>query len=206
MHLSDDPRDPASLFSLMRRAVGRLRLPFRVVDSAQLTSAAATGDGVIVVKRGLRCRRRDAQRIVLHEVEGHALPRYRARCEPCGLFRVGCRGGADDEEGRALLLERRAGLLGGRRRVELARRHLAALAVRRGASFVETVDLLREHGAPLPDAVLVSARCHRAGGLAREIVYLPALARVGAAFESDPGLEGWVAREPPHALALPRAA
>ena len=193
-HLSDDERDPLSLISAMRRAIGKRRLPFLVTVSAGLASAAATGDGVIAVRAGLRLRAADAQRVALHEVDGHALPRHRAQGEALGLFRVGTAGGGADEEGRALLLERRSGLMDGHRRAELGRRHLAALAVRAGASFAEMVDRLRELGAGLGDALQIAARCHRGGGLAREIVYLTALQRVQSAFAADPQLEPWLER------------
>ncbi len=190
---SDDPRDPASLLSAMRSAVGEHRLPFRVV-ARPLMSAAATGDGVIVVRSGGHYRADEVRRIVVHEVEGHALPRARARAEAIRLFALGTAGGTDDEEGRALLLEERAGCFGDRRRAELGRRHLAALALRAGADWVETVRLLLDLGAPVASALAVASRVHRGGGLAREVVYLPALARIRHALEIDPSLERWLER------------
>ena len=178
----------------MRRAVGRLRLPFRVLTTADLASLAATGDGVILVRGGIACRRADIARVVAHELYGHALPRHRARAEAVGLFRAGTAGGSDDEEGRALLIEWRGGFLDHRRRVELGWRHLAGLSVRDGADFVQTVDLLLDAGAPVDEAVGVAARAHRGGGLAREVVYLPALARVASALQEQPVLEQWLKR------------
>lgn len=191
---SDDAGDPESLLSAMRRAVGRLRLPFRVVVHPDLCAAAATGDGVIVIRGGLFHSAAAVERIVRHEIEGHALPRARASREDSGIFAVGTAGGSDDEEGRALLLEERAGCLGPERRAELARRHLAAVALRRGADFVEIVRLLLDLGAELEQALRVSVRVCRGGGLAREIVYLPALCRVRRAFARDPSTERWLER------------
>lgn len=191
---SDDEHRPESLISAMRRAVGEHRLPFRVVVHDDLLSAAATGDGIIVVRGGARYRRFDVERIVRHEIEGHALPRTRARSESSALFSVGTAGGSDDEEGRALLLEERSGCLGAERRAELGRRHLAAIAVRRAADFVETVRLLLGLGADVEQAVLIANRVHRGGGLAREIVYLTALARVGRLLVADPEAERWLER------------
>lgn len=188
---SDDERDPQSLFSAMRRAVGERRLPFRVVLSADLPSAAATGDGVILVRSKIFVRPLDVQRIVVHEVEGHALPRHRARSKQ-GLYRVGSAQGSDDEEGRALVLEKRAGCLDATRRAELARRHLAALAVRDGADWIGCVDLLLDSGASLRSALDLASRVERGGGLGREIVYLTALSRVEQALDLDPELETWM--------------
>ncbi len=191
---SDDDRDPASLFSAMRRAVGERRLPFRVLLSEDLPSAAATGDGVILVKAGARYRALDVQRIVLHEIEGHALPRLRARHERLGLYRIGSAGGSDDEEGRALLLERRGGYMDQERSAELGWRHLAALSLRRGADYVETARLLLERHAPLEEALRITSRVYRGGGLGRELVYLTALSRVERALSRDSALESFMER------------
>lgn len=191
---SDDERDPDSLISALRRAVGLERLPFRVVASAELPCAAATGDGILLVRMGILLRPQDVRRIVLHEIEAHALPRTRARGERLGLYRIGTARGSDDEEGRALLLEERAGLLDAHRRAELGRRHLAALSVRQGADWVETVELLLELGTELAPALDLASRAHRGGGLGREVVYLTAFLRVRRAVSRDPGVESWMRR------------
>ena len=193
-HPSDDDRDPLSLFSVMQRAVGEARLPFRVLVRPGLLSAAATGDGVILVRGAARYRAGEARRIVAHEIQGHALPRARAQVDALGLFSLGTARGSDDEEGRAVLIEQRIGALGRTRKAELGRRHLAGLAVRQGASFIDVVRMLRQHGAEPEDAVLIALRVHRGGGLARELVYLTAFSRVRCAFEADPDAERWLER------------
>lgn len=183
---SDDERAPGSLVSRMRQEVGARRLPFRVVvmDIAPL---AATGDGAIQVAARRRMTREDVERTVLHEVEGHAAPAARALGMPLGIFGVGTAGGSDDQEGRALAIERAAGFLQGARRRELALRHLGARCVERGADFVDTARVLLEAGAPtVRDALRITARVHRGGGLGREAVYLPALIRVEAALRDEP--------------------
>jgi hypothetical protein len=205
----------------MRRAVGERRLPFRVLVRPALLAAAATGDSVILVRGGASYCEREVRRIVEHEVVGHAMPRAQAQCEELGLFALGTAGGSDDEEGRALLAELRAGCLGEHRKAELGCRHLAALAVREGADWVQTVRLLRSCGAGLERALTVAARVHRGGGLAREVVYLNALSRVVRAFDADPSIETWLERgriavgavpllealgDPPELIRAPRAA
>lgn len=192
--VSDDPADPRSLVNQIGALAGALRLPIRLSGSPDMACAAATGDGLIVVRTGVSHTVDAARRIALHEIYAHALPRARAKAESIGLFAVGTAGSADDEEGRALLIEERHGLLDDARRRELAVRHIAARAVRRAADFVETVRHLRERGVPAREGVFVAARAYRGGGLARELVYLPALFRVRAAFTSDPGLEAWCER------------
>lgn len=186
---SDDEGSPRSLVSRMRAEIGRRKLPLRVVVRENLASLAATGDAHVQVIAGCPLSTRDVERTVMHEIEGHAEPRARAAAMSLGIFALGTARGADDQEGRALWLERRAGFLDHGRRREIAWRHVAARSVEARADFVTTVRLLASRGAPLGIAVRISARVHRGGGLAREAVYLPALLRVSAAMERDPDLD-----------------
>ena len=193
-HISDDERDPNSLVACMRRAVGERRLAVRVIVSAELPTLAATAPGIVFVRARQAHGETEARRIVVHEIEGHVLPRARAAAEELGLFVLGTAGGSDDQEGRALLLEERSGTLDARRRAALGRRHAAARALRQGADWVETVRLLIELGSAPAEAVDLASRIHRGGGLGREIVYLPALCRVQAAAEQEPWLLSWLER------------
>ena len=186
LHRSDDRADPESLICALERATEGL--PVRVQIRNQ-TAAASVGDGFVGVRAGLWHSQAAVTRIVLHEIEGHVRPRVLAQREALGLFRVGSAKSSDDEEGRALLLERGAGVLEGARRRELARRHLAARAVRAGAPFQEIVKQLLALGQDITSAVEAACRALRGGGLAREYVYLVSLARVTRAFEAEPELE-----------------
>lgn len=187
---TSDASDPRSLISAMMAEIGRRRLPIRVVVQPGLASLAATGDGVVLVVEGRRIGSEDVQRTVLHEIDGHVMPRVRAAAQAVGIFSVGTARGVDDQEGRALLLERAMGFLGPRRRRELALRHLAAKAALAGADFVQVVRELRDGWAcPLREALRIAARVQRGaarsgGGIAREIVYLPGLVRVERAMAS----------------------
>lgn len=191
---SDDAEDPESLLSMLRAEIGRRKLPLRVVVQPGLASLAAMADDAVVIAEGCEMRPSDAARTVLHEIEAHALPRLRANEERFGLFAFGTAGGLDDQEGRALVLERQAGFFRPSRLRELAFRHLAAAATLSGASFVEVVRMLREKSAPLPSAVRIAARVQRGGGLSREIVYLPAFVRVGRALRDAPVVEAMMSR------------
>lgn len=182
---SDDERAPGSLISRMRAEIGRRRLPLRVVARENLASLAATGDGFVQVVARRPLGRRDVERTVLHELAGHAEPRFRAASQPLGIFALGTAYGADDQEGHALWLERAQGFLDHARRREIALRHVAARAVEARADFVATARRLLGRGAPLPAALRITARVHRGGGLGREAVYLPGLLRVSAAIAAD---------------------
>ena len=189
LHRSDDRADPESLICALERATEGLPVRVQIRNQA---AAASVGDGFVGVRAGLWHSRETVTRIVLHEIEGHVRPRVLAQRQALGLFRVGSAKSSDDEEGRALLLERGAGVLEGARRRELARRHLAARAVRMGASFQDIVQQLLGLGQDITSAVEAACRARRGGGLGREYVYLVALARVARAFEAEPELEGYL--------------
>lgn len=192
--LSDDADDPESLLSMLRAEIGRRQLPLRVVVQPGLASLAATADFAIVIAEGRPIRPTDAVRTVLHEIEAHALPRLRAGEQRSGIFVIGTAGGLDDQEGRALCLERAAGFFRPSRLRELAFRHLCAAATLEGASFVDVVRCLIAKGATAEMAVRIAARVQRGGGLAREIVYLPAFVRVGRALRQRPVVEEMMER------------
>jgi hypothetical protein len=66
--------------------------------------------------------------------------------------------------------------------------------VRRGASFVDSVNQLCALGQPLEAALDAACRAYRGGGLGREYVYLVGLSRVARGFEAEPDLELWLKR------------
>lgn len=187
-----DSPEATSLLSRMQRAVSSARLPFRVLTSDTLVSAAATGEGVIWVASGGAIFAEEAPRIVVHEVVGHASPRVRARSEECELFTVGSAKGNDTQEGYAVWWEVRSKTQTVRRRQELALRHLAALCVWQGGDWVQTVEHLLECGASLCAAQAIAMRAHRGGGLGREVIYLQAYCKLRSALLVEPELLAWL--------------
>ncbi len=193
-HTTDDLGDPKSLCSLLRRRSLELGLRLRIEVRPEQLAVAATGEGLVAVRPRVRLSAAASERIAAHELHGHALPRARALHASSPVFRAGTAGAAEHEEGRALLVEARLGLLDAERARELALRHRAALAARDGALPEETARRLVELGAPLEQAVDIAIRVHRGGGLAREIVYLPAYLEVARALAEQPKLEAWLER------------
>ena len=192
--IPSDGSDPRSLVRVLERAIASLGGSVRIELRKDLGSVAAAGDGVVFVRPGVALSVLEASRIARHELEAHVLPRLAARREHCPVYRAGARGASEDEEGRALWIEERAGLLGPERRRALALRHQLAAGVRAGETFAQTCEAAREFGLELPAAVDSAVRAHRGGGLGREIVYLPAFLRVRAACIAEPWLEGELAR------------
>jgi len=191
---SDDRNSMASLLLKLVRGAAELALPLRVEVRPEQLAIAATGHGLVAIRPGVLLTAGVAARIALHELLAHALPRARSAHASSTLLRAGTAGCVECEEGRAVLIEERAGHLDGARRSELALRHLAALAVQRGVDFDETVRELVGRGADARSAIEVAVRAHRGGGLAREIVYLPAYVEVRRALAREPELERWFER------------
>jgi len=129
LHDSSDVRDPHSLWSELSRRLQSERFAVRIEVVVGLVSLAAVADGVVRVRAGARLGASTARRIALHEVEGHVRPRVSGQLLG-GVFVAGSAGASEDEEGRAILLEERAGLLDAERRRELSRRYLAAESTR----------------------------------------------------------------------------
>jgi hypothetical protein len=188
LHVSDDQRDPESLWSQISRLLSQGRFAVRIEVAVGLVSLAGVADGVVRIRHGAKLTARVARRIALHEVEGHVAPRVRGQALG-GAFLAGTARASEDEEGRAILLEERAGLLEPERRRELARRYLAAESVRQGASLWDTVTLLGKSGMAAPAALELACRVHRGGGLGRELIYLTGYCRVAETLARRPELE-----------------
>jgi hypothetical protein len=191
---SDDFSNPLSLINQMRTEMSRcgISVPMRV--DPRLAAIATVDRDCVWVRAGETLHPTHARRVAVHEIQGHAMRRVAARCPENFLSSSGFALSDEDEEGRAIWLERRAGLLDGTRRAELARRHLAADACQRGASFVETVQSLATIGTSLEEALRVALRVWRGGGLAREVIYLRAYLRVLDTLSTSPEVEQWMAR------------
>jgi hypothetical protein len=193
-HRSDDVTNARSLVSRLRRGATEIAIPLRIELRPRQLAVAATGEGLVAVRPSVMLSREASERVAVHELLGHALPRARAVASGLRLLRAGTARSSEHEEGRALVIEQRRGFLGAERLHELALRHRGALAVRDGARPEETVRLLEGLGSTLEGALDLALRVHRGGGLAREVVYLPSFVEVRAAFAAERGLETWFER------------
>ncbi len=204
-----DGADPSSLASALKRRIFEERLDFRVAVHSDLLALAATGADCIYVAQGVRLSRDDVRRTVVHEIEGHAAPRTRARRLGYPILSLGTRGGHDEQEGFALFCEERAGCLGPRRKGELALRHQAVLRMMDGASFADlTRWLVRDRGRSPAQAVRLALRIFRGSdgtfaGLGRERVYLASFVRVRRHLMASPSDEAMLRSGQVSLAALP---
>ena len=200
LHRSNDRADERSLYSILFRQLQALGLKASILVEPQLPTVAATGIGSISIRPNDWLSELDARRIAAHEILGHLLPRENA-LKAHGILVCAPACASGDEEGRALYIEERLGLMDSARKHELGLRHRACALSREGAGFVEVVRVLRGLGASVRSAISVAVRCFRGSGtagsralgsgLGREIIYLPAYLAVRHAFEEIPELEGW---------------
>lgn len=183
---SGDDEPLVDLAAELRRLLSSADLDIAVRE-VDMAARAAISDRALLVSSGARATRKQAARIFSHEVHGHFLPRKAAltRGPP---FRIGPRGADADEEGRALHLEMIGGHMDAERRLELAVRHVLAAEVLGGGHIGEALCRLHENGVPPALLATAAPRVLRAGGLCREIIYLPGLLRVGPSL-ADPEVE-----------------
>lgn len=147
------------------------------VDPHLIANAAVGERTVFIADR--RFGAHEAQRLATHEVYGHLVSVFNGRTQLWGIFAVGTAGSYGDQEGVAILLEELAGLLGTNRRRTLAGRLLATYAMHAGVSFGDAArTLVKEHGFTPAESVVLCERAFRAGGVARDAVYLTSWLRV----------------------------
>ena len=153
-------------------------LAVQVRMEPRLAAGAATGNGVIYV--GSRAfEPREALRIAVHEVFGHLVAAANGRAQTMRLLEIGTAGSFTDQEGVALCCEEAAGLIDSRRLRTLAARVLATDWMHAGACFGDTAQRLhREEHFPATDAIVISERVYRGGGVARDAAYLLGWLRV----------------------------
>lgn len=147
------------------------------VDPHLIANAAVGERTVFIAER--RFGAYEAQRLATHEVYGHLVSSFNGRAQRLGLLAVGTARSYADQEGVAIHLEELAGLLGRNRRRTLAGRLLATYAMHAGVSFCDVArTLVSEHEFAPTEAVTLCERAFRAGGVARDAVYLASWLRV----------------------------
>lgn len=186
----EDEEAPSVLLEEMARIEVEERGLFVRVVARDMPSRAAAGPGTLFVQRRLVVSRKVARRILVHELDGHLLPRL-SGVALGAPFSIGPSGASFDEEGYALELERRSGFLEGSRRRELALRHRASRRSLSGDSPDLIVQELCDLGLARDVAIRIWARAARGPGLGRDLSYLAGFIQVSRAFARDPGLERW---------------
>ncbi len=147
------------------------------VDPGLIANAAVGERTVFIADRHFGAY--EARRLATHEVYGHLVSAFNGRTQALGVFAVGTAGSYGDQEGVAIYLEELAGLLDSCRQRTLAGRLLATHAMHAGVSFGDAArTMVTEHDFSPACAVTLCERAFRAGGIARDAVYLTGWLRV----------------------------
>ena len=168
---ADAPSGP-SLAGIVRALARAAGLEIEVKVEPRLVANAAAGERTVYVA-ARTFGRREAQRLAVHEVLGHLVAAANGRAQPLGILAAGTAGSFGDQEGLALFLEERAGLMDGSRLRTLAARVWITARLHDGARFGDSVrELHRVHGFEPTEAVALGERAYRGGGVARDACYL----------------------------------
>lgn len=111
--------------------------------------------------------------LLAHEVSVHLLTHFNGAEQGLTIFRTGLAGYEGVQEGLGVFAEWAVGGLTRTRMRLLAARVVAVDAMQHGAGFIDTYRLLTgEHGLTRHGAFRTTARVFRAGGLAKDAIYL----------------------------------
>lgn len=175
--------DALNLRDLMLAYAKHVGLHISVRVDPNLIANAAVGERTVFIA-DRRFGAHEAQRLATHEVYGHLVSAFNGRSQTLGVLAIGTAGSYGDQEGVAIYLEELAGLLSPSRQRTLAGRLLATHAMHAGVSFGDTAQsLVREHEFTPAAAVTLCERAFRAGGVARDAVYLTSWLRVRRAVD-----------------------
>jgi hypothetical protein len=175
---------PDSLGNLVRALAGSIGLAIEVRVEPRLASGAAAGEHTVFLA-ARRFGRVEAQRLAVHEVLGHLVAAHNGRKQALRIFEWGTAESFADQEGVALYLEAKHGVMDATRMRVLAGRVVATDMMHAGASFSETAHTLHrlESFSPI-EAIGMAERAYRGGGVARDASYLLGYLRVQHAIGS----------------------
>jgi uncharacterized protein (TIGR02421 family) len=177
---SEHPGEPC-LRGLIERVAQAAGLTVSVRVEPNLTAGAATGDHTVFLA-DRRFTLREAWRLAVHEVLGHLTAAENGSLQPLRLLEWGTAFSFADQEGVALSIEADFGVLDRARLRALAGRVLATRNMHAGAMFGETArHLYRDYGFSAAEAIAITERAYRGGGVARDAGYLRGYLRVRAA-------------------------
>lgn len=161
-----------NLRDLMLAYARHVGLDIAVRVDPRLIANAAVGERTVFIANR-RFGAHEAQRLATHEVYGHLVSSFNGRAQRLGILAVGTAGSHGDQEGVAIFLEELAGFLSVERRRTLAGRLLATYAMHAGVTFGDAArTLMTEHEFSALECVTLCERAFRAGGVARDAVYL----------------------------------
>ena len=133
----------------------------------------------LLIGHGTRLPRHRLHALLSHEIGVHLLTCLNGEAQGLRLFRSGLAGYEGTQEGLAVFAEHLVGGLTRARLRLIGARVVGCAAMLDGAGFVEVYRLLgREHGVDDDTAFSLTLRLFRAGGLAKDAIYLRGLLEI----------------------------
>jgi len=134
--------------------------------------------GHLLVASDSRTPARRADALMQHEIGTHLVTYYNGKAQRLSQLRTGLAGAEELQEGLAVLAEYLAGGMSATRLRTIAARVLAAKAVTKHATFIDTYRLLCRFGFAPKLAFNTTLRVYRGGGLIKDFIYLRGLQSV----------------------------
>lgn len=159
----------------MDACIRRFGMPMRVEYSAKWLTTCFPIDGLVLLCSRRKFVQGDAQRLVSHELLGHAFQGLNGLEQPYGLFAMGLPDCSPTAEGVALVMEELTGHSRPAVIRNYAARVLAVKSVLAGMRFSETYDMLRHHNMDEECSWTISVRAHRGGGFIKDHIYFQGL-------------------------------
>ncbi len=159
-----------ALIASYRAADSRFDAAVEVRDD--LAAGLMVSGGKLMVSSDTQMAQHRLDALLAHEVSVHLLTWFNGALQPLSIFRTGLAGYEGLQEGLGVFAEWAVGGLTTARIRLLAARVVAVDAMLRGADFGECYRLLTDHGFSPRTAFNISARVHRSGGLAKDLIYL----------------------------------
>ncbi|WP_322867968.1 flavohemoglobin expression-modulating QEGLA motif protein [Aquicoccus sp. G2-2] len=150
-----------------------------VVIRDDLPAGLMVSGPCLMISRTTRMSRSRVHALLSHEIGVHLMTYFAGEAQGLRIFCTGLAGYEGIQEGLAVFAEYLAGGLTQKRMRLLAARVVGCAAMLDGASFVDTYRLLaREYGFSDSVAFNVTVRLYRAGGFAKDAIYLRGICNV----------------------------
>ncbi len=145
---------------------------WRVVIRNQHSVSVASLSRIIKISRYKRYTKKDIERLIQHEINGHVFRALNGYLQPLMIFVLGLPGYLPTEEGIAIYLEEKSKLATISSKKRLALRVIAVDMVYKGADFRQTFDVINSYENNRKKCWDITYRVFRGGGFLKDHVYL----------------------------------
>ncbi|MDP7422946.1 MAG: DUF1704 domain-containing protein [bacterium] len=177
---------PTEAKTIFEKYLKQLQLDdWRVELSPRFITSVIVSRRTIALSRHRFFSSHEIERLVIHEIGVHVIRAANGFRQPYGIFSIGTPWYESTEEGTAVYIENQAGMIDESVMRNYAGRVVAVKTVFDGWAFKDTFDEMKEAGFSDNEAWQLSVRTHRAGGLAKDHIYLKGFFELKTRFKDD---------------------